>query len=108
MKKLITFTLILISSICSSQRLQINENASKNSTILKVTLPENYELKFYNNQELIKKIKFKGVKKFKIENRNDYKLTWKNDKKRKIFMIYFNNDLEGFITDRIIDFNETI
>ena len=106
MKNIITIIILIYSAISYGQSISISDNSNNKTAIVKVELPENYELKFFRNDILIKSLKFVGVQYFKIEKIKDHRLTFKNDKKNKIFNLYFNNDFERFKSDLIIDYQE--
>ena len=108
MKPILTFILLSFFSFSFSQKLEINKNASKNETVLKVTLPEDYTLNFYKNNSLVKSEQFSGVKFFKIEQFQSYDFLHKNHPELRIFGLYFTDELENFKADRIIDFREEI
>ena len=101
MKKTTIVFFLFFSIYSYSQKMEISRNK-----ILKITLKEKQKVHFFENDVLIKKVEFKGTKNFKIENLKDYKLTWKNDKKSKIFSVFFKDEIQEFIQERVIDFNE--
>lgn len=105
MKNLLTLLIaILFCTLSHSQKLSIKKGSTKKETTIKIEFPKEYNLLFYNNDILIKSLRFKGVKFFKIEDFEEQIFTFKDNKKLSSFELYFLNDLEDFKQDQAIDF----
>lgn len=104
MRNLITVLAILFCTLSYSQKLSIQEGSTKKKTTIKIEFPTDYNLLFYNNDVLIKSLRFKGTKYFTIEDFEEQTFTFRDNKKLGSFELYFLNDLEDFKRDQAIDF----
>ena len=103
MKKIITTIIVFVSLNNYSQKIEVHKNKKKEVDKIRVTLKKDYTAYFFVNSKLIMKKKYKGLKTYKLANLKNYVITSTINKKAKILNIFFDNDLEDFIEDRIID-----
>ena len=68
MRNLITVLAIVFCTTCFSQKLSISKGSYKTESVIKIEFPIDYTLRFFKNDKLIKKEKFKGERLYKIEN----------------------------------------
>ena len=103
MRNLITVLAIVFCTLSYSQKISIQEGSTKKETTIKIEFPKNYNLLFYRNDLLIKELRFKGVKYFKIEDFEQLEFAYKNNKKTESFELYFIDELEKFKDDLILE-----
>ena len=105
MRNLLTLSAILFFSVCSySQKLSISKGSNKTESVIKIEFPTEYTIRFFKNDRLIKKEKFKGERLYKIENFEQYELIWEDNKTFGNFDLIFKNQLEEFKEDLSIEF----
>ena len=103
MRNLITVLAIVFCTTCFSQKIYIKKGSDKTHTTIKIEFPIDYTLRFFKNDKLIKKEKFKGERLYKIENFDQYELIWKDHKMLGYFDLIFRNELEEFKDDLILE-----
>ena len=103
MRNLITVLAIVFCTTCFSQKLSISKGSYKTESVIKIEFPIDYTLRFFKNDKLIKKEKFKGERLYKIENFDQYELIWKDHKMLGYFDLIFRNELEEFKEDLILE-----
>ena len=103
MRNLITVLAIVFCTTCFSQKIYIKKGSDKTHTTIKIEFPKEYNLMFYRNEILIKSMRFKGIKKFTIEDFEQLEFAYKNNKKTESFELYFIDELEKFKDDLILE-----
>lgn len=109
-KIIVEYIMLSIMLLCCtysfSQSISISKKSTSKKVILKIKLKDNYELKFYDNDNLKRKLKFTGTKYFEAIKVTDHRIYYKIDKRRKIMNVYFFDDIKDLQNRRILDYNE--